>query len=236
MIRVAIVDDDLEFCQKIQEYIEQYEVESNEKVNLNIFNDGDEIVNKYNPNYDIILMDVKMKFLDGMKAAEEIRKIDSEVLIIFITYDVQHAVKGYAVDAMDYMVKPLLYPAFSMCMNRALTKMKRKKKQYITIKTKTGIVRVDASDICYIESCGHNLIYHTINGELESTRPLKEIEEEMNGYKFFKVNKGSLVNMEHVDSLHSNSVFVDGDEIVISRSRRKEFVEALAAYWGEEVK
>ena len=46
----------------------------------------------------------------------------------------------------------------------------------------------------------------------------------------------ALVNMEYVDSMHGNSVMVDGEEIVISRSRRKEFVEALTAYWGEEVK
>ena len=49
MIRVAIVDDDLEFCQKIQEYVEQYEFESREKITLSTFGDGDEIVNKYEP-------------------------------------------------------------------------------------------------------------------------------------------------------------------------------------------
>lgn len=236
MIRVAIVDDDLEFCQKIQEYVEQYEFESREKITLSTFGDGDEIVNKYKPNYDIILMDIRMKFLDGMRAAEEIRKIDSEVLIIFITNDIQYAVKGYAVDAMDYMVKPLLYPAFSQCMNRAFAKLKKRKKQFVTIKTKGGIVRVEVSDICRIESCGHNIVYYTNTGKYESTRTLKEIEEEMQDYNLFKVNKGSLVNMEYVDSMHGNSVMVDGEEIVISRSRRKEFVEALTAYWGEEVK
>lgn len=236
MVRVAIVDDDLEFCKKIQEYVEQYELESREKITLSVFGDGDEIVNKYKPNYDIILMDIRMKFLDGMKAAEEIRKMDSEVLIIFITNDIQYAVKGYAVDAMDYMVKPLLYPAFSQCMNRAFAKLKKRKKQFITMRTKGGIVRTEVSDICRIESYGHNIIYHTNTGKHESTKTLKEIEEEVQEYNFFKVNKGSLVNMEHVDSLHSNSVVVDGEEIVISRSRRKEFVEALTAYWGEEVK
>lgn len=54
-----------------------------------------------------------MKFMDGMAAAEEIRKMDSEVIIIFITNMTQYAIRGYEVDALDYMLKPVNYFAFS---------------------------------------------------------------------------------------------------------------------------
>ncbi len=58
------------------------------------FSDGDEIALGYKAVYDIILMDIEMKFMDGMMAAEEIRKKDTEVIIIFITNSPQYAIKG----------------------------------------------------------------------------------------------------------------------------------------------
>lgn len=48
-----------------------------------------------------------------MMAAEEIRKKDTEVIIIFITNSPQYAIKGYAVDALDYVLKPVSYYAFA---------------------------------------------------------------------------------------------------------------------------
>ena len=77
------------------------------------FTDGDEIAGGYKSVYDIILMDVQMRFMDGMSAAEEIRKVDPEVVIIFITNMSQYAIRGYAVDALDYVLKPVSYFAWS---------------------------------------------------------------------------------------------------------------------------
>ena len=66
-----------------------------------------------------------MKFMDGMSAAEEIRKVDTEVVIIFITNMAQYAIRGYAVDALDYVLKPVSYFAFSQRLSRAIGRMKK---------------------------------------------------------------------------------------------------------------
>ena len=71
----------------------------------------------YRAVYDIILMDIEMRFMDGMTAAEKIREHDSEVVIIFITNMPQYAIKGYRVDALDYVLKPVSYFAFSQRIN-----------------------------------------------------------------------------------------------------------------------
>ena len=83
--------------------------ENGEVFNITVYSDGDQIVHKYKSQFDIILMDVEMKFMDGMSAAEEIRKVDTEVVIIFITNMAQYAIRGYAVDALDYVLKPVSY-------------------------------------------------------------------------------------------------------------------------------
>ena len=113
MIRLALVEDDELYRSQLREYINKYSAVSGEKFTVTEFSDGDEIALGYKAVYDIILMDIEMKFMDGMMAAEEIRKVDTEVIIIFITNSPQYAIKGYAVDALDYVLNCQLLCVFA---------------------------------------------------------------------------------------------------------------------------
>ena len=73
MIRIAIVEDDTGYRSQLGKYIEQYQSDFSETVSVSEFSDGLEIVEKYKSEYDIILMDIQMKHMDGMQAAMRIR-------------------------------------------------------------------------------------------------------------------------------------------------------------------
>ena len=96
MIRIALVEDDEDYRREFLTYLEQYERESGQRFRISVFTDGDEITEGYAADYDLILMDIAMRFMDGMTAAEHIRALDSEVVIIFITNMPQFVMKGYA--------------------------------------------------------------------------------------------------------------------------------------------
>ena len=177
-----------------------------------------------------------MKFMDGMSAAEEIRKVDTEVVIIFITNMAQYAIRGYAVDALDYVLKPVSYFAFSQRLNRAIGRMKKREQKVITVNIKGGAVRINIANIYYIESQGHTLVLHTILGDYESQGTMKEVEEKLADLNFCRGNKGYLINLQHVDGIQDGCAVVKGEPLLLSRSRKKEFMEALANYWGEVVK
>ena len=211
MIKIAIVEDEAMYAKQLEEFLHQYEAENHEAFDITIYSDGDQIVNKYKSQFDIILMDVEMKFMDGMSAAEEIRKMDSEVVIIFITNMAQYAIRGYAVDALDYVLKPVSYFAFSQRLNRAIERMKKREAKVIMVNIKGGMVRINIANIYYIESQGHTM-------------------------NFFRGNKGYLINLKHVDRIQDNCAVVKGKELVLSRARKKEFMEALTRYWGEVIK
>ena len=85
MTRIAIVEDDSVCCKQLKDYLTHYTQETGETFSVWIFGDGDDIVNDYRAEYDIILMDIQMKHMDGMTAAEKIRQMDAEVVIVFIT-------------------------------------------------------------------------------------------------------------------------------------------------------
>jgi len=236
MIKIAIVEDEHAYAMQLQEYLHQYEKENGEVFEISFFSDGDEIVNKYNPVYDIILMDVEMKFMDGMSAAEEIRKVDTEVVIMFITNMPQYAIRGYAVDALDYVLKPVSYFAFSQRLNRAISRMKKRETKMITISIKGGTVRLNVTNVTYIESQGHTLIFHTVNGIYETSGTMKELEKELSELNFYRGNKGYLINLAHVESVKDGCAVVRGEQLLLSRARKKEFMEALTRYWGEVIK
>lgn len=236
MIKIAIVEDEQMDSVQLQEYLKQYEKEKGEHIEITTFSDGDELVHKYKPVYDIILMDIEMKFMDGMTAAEEIRKVDTEVEIMFITNMPQYAIRGYAVNALDYVLKPVSYFALSERLNKAISRIKKRENKMLVINLKGGVFRVDVSDIYYIESRGHDIIYFTASGEYVASGTMREIEEKMLPFNFYRGNKGYLINLAHVDGVKDNCAIVIGKQLVLSRSRRKEFMECLAAYWGEVMK
>ncbi len=236
MIRIAIVEDEELYAQQLKSYLLQYEKDNQEAFDITFYNDGDSIVNKYRSQFDIILMDIQMKFMDGMSAAEEIRKIDDEVVIIFITNMSQYAIRGYAVDALDYMLKPVSYFAFSQRLSRAISRMKKRESKIILVNIKGGTVRLNVANIYYIDSQGHTLILHTILGDYETTGTMKEMEEKLAGMNFCRGNKGYLINLQHVEGIQDGCALVKGERLPLSRAKRKEFMEALASYWGEAVK
>ena len=236
MIKIAIVEDEHAYAMQLQEYLNQYETENSEVFEISLFSDGDEIVHKYNPIYDIILMDVEMKFMDGMSAAEEIRKVDTEVVIIFITNMPQYAIRGYAVDALDYVLKPVSYFAFSQRLNRAISRMKKRESKTLALNVKGGTVRLDITNITYIESQGHTLIFHTVGADYETSGTMKELEKELKELHFYRGNKGYLINLAHVEGIRDGCAIIRGERLLLSRARKKDFMETLTRYWGEVMK
>lgn len=233
MIRIAIVEDENDYVEQFTAYIQEYQKTAGEEIKVTVYNDGDGITADYKPEYDIILMDIQMKFVDGMTAAEEIRKVDSEVIIMFITNMTQYAIRGYKVGALDYILKPVTYFSFCEHLNQAISRIKGRSRNYVTISVKGGILRLDTSDIYYVESQGHNLIYYTVNGTYLSTGTMKSAEDQLTDFGFSRGNKGYLINLAHVEGIQDKCAQVKGEHLQLSRPRYNAFMQDLTKYWGE---
>ena len=227
---IAVVEDSAQDRAVLDSYLEKYQQEKNCHFQITHFSDGDEIALGYKGGYDLILMDIEMTFMDGMSAAEEIRRADPEVLIIFITNSPQYAIKGYAVDALDYVLKPVSYYAFSQRLGRAVERVARRARHFLQINAHGTAHKLDTSAIYWIENCGHDLIFHTAEGEVTAPGSMTETEEKLAQDSYFRVNKGCLVNLEHVDRMDGEDAIVHGDRVPLARARRKAFLDALNDY------
>ena len=233
MIRIAIVEDEDVFAEQLKEYIGRFGQENDEQFAVQRYRDGDEIIERYTGDVDIILMDIQMQFTDGMTAAEKIRETDLHVIIIFITNRADYAIRGYQVDALDYVLKPINYLSFAQKMFRALERISNRQVIKVPIKTRNGLLRVDVGRIYYIESQIHNITYHTALGDFTVRDKMQDIEETLLRYGFFRSNKGYLVNFKYVDGVQDGCCLVHGNKLPISRARKAEFMAALTRYMSE---
>ena len=146
MIRIAVVEDEELYAEQLQNYISKYAEERKKQIKVTWFQDGEDIVSGYKGEYDIILLDIQMRFMDGMTAAEKIRELDSEVVLMFITNMIQYAVRGYEVDAMDYVVKPVEYFAFLQKLDKAIGRIQKKTEVFLKVPVEDGVKKLN---ICY---------------------------------------------------------------------------------------
>ncbi|MBB1482579.1 response regulator transcription factor [Tessaracoccus sp. MC1865] len=233
MITIGVVDDQPESRHLLQGYLAQYEFESGVQFKVEEFADGSELTASYRPRFDIIFLDVQMDNLDGFATARLIREVDPGVILIFVTNMAQFAIKGYEVDALSYLLKPVPYFAFSQELKRSLERLDKARDEHIMLGVGGEMLRVDLADVIYIESIKHRLVFHMVDEKLSMIGTLKEMATQLEPRGFYRSNSFLLVNLRHVEGFSgSESKHTGGVSLPVSRARKKPFLEALSAYFG----
>ena len=234
MIRIALVEDEAEVRAQLQGYVQRHTRQYGTEFAVTEFADGMELLDDYRPVYDILFLDVEMKHLDGMETARRVRELDKDVIIVFITNMAQYAIGGYAVGALDYVLKPVPYFAFSQQLLKAVTRLEKRAKRYLTVPVEGGLRRLDTASIYYLESEGHRVHFYTDEGDFSAPGALKTFEEKLAACPFARCNSGYLVNLAQVRELRQSTVQVGPCELQVSRPKRKAFLAALTDYIGGE--
>lgn len=230
MIRVAIVEDETSVADNLKSYLAKYSKEYGKEIEVTRFDNAVLFIAAYQSNFDIILMDIELPDLDGMSAVRQLRKIDPNVLVIFVTNLAQYAVKGYEVSAFDFIVKPVSYFNFALKLSRAIGRLGTEREMEIWVSTRRGKKLVTVSTLKYVEVMKHVLIYHTTEGDVMGSGTLKGVLELLKGLPFALCNQCYLVNLRYVTEIIDYKVTVGGEVLQISSPRRKEFVRALNNY------
>jgi len=233
MIRIAAVDDDGAQLSQIKEYAGKYSALSEEAVEVTGFLNATDFLTDYRAEYDAVLLDIEMPYLNGMTAAEKLREIDPYIIIVFITNMQKYAVKGYSVNALDFMIKPVREFDFMQMMKKVTHIIKNKEEKEIAVSMGGNMRKIPVSHILYIEVRRHRLTYHTEEGDVEGWGNLNALEKELPADMFSRCNSCYLVSLRHVKMVDGDDVYLGGDVLKISRSRKKGFKAELAVYLGK---
>ncbi len=234
MLKIAIVDDDSVYIEALKAHIEIYQSERKLNIEINVFSSGLQLITDYEPNYDILFLDIEMPHMDGMELARSIRKSDPYVVIVFVTNMAQYAVKGYEVNAFDYMVKPIDYTHFAVKFGAAIEAVNKRENFGILIPWEDGTRQMNVQEIFFIEVRDHWLYIYSPEGEFQMLGSLKEMEEQLVDHHFIRCNKSCLINLQYVTKMRSDVVVMQsGHKLSISRARRKEVQNVFIDYYSE---
>lgn len=236
MIEIAIVEDDDKDAQILSSYIERHGSEKNILFRITRFPSADALLFDYRKRFDIIFMDIRMPGQDGMASARKLREIDDVTILIFCTTISQLAHRGYEVDAMDYLIKPVEYLSFSQKLDRAVRKLNLQSKGSVSIKTAEGLAVLQIREIRYVEIQNHVLLYHTEKGIFSTYQSLKAAMLQLPETLFFKCNNCYLINLSYVTKISGFELFLGSERLQISHPRRSAFMEALQKYLMGEKK
>ena len=233
MIRIAMVEDEAAVREQLMGYVQRYTRQYGTEFSVTEFADGVDILENYRPVYDIVFLDVEMKHLDGMETARRIRALDADVVLIFITNMAQYAIKGYAVGALDYVLKPVSYGAFCTKLSRAIQRVQRRKGGQVALQLSGGGMQLlDTGDILYLETRNRMLYYHTATQEYAVRGSLAGAEKQLAAYHFARCNQCYLVNLQYVRGVENDFVQVGDARLEISRRQKAAFMTAVASYLG----
>ena len=234
MYRILMVEDDEREAETLRHSLERYARENSVEFQVS-WEKSALGATSGDTKFDLIFMDIGLPGINGMEAATLIRTYDSETPIIFVTNLAQYAVRGYEVDAVDFMVKPVSYESFRMRMSRAMRAVERNTARSLRVKTRDGLQIFAAADLLYVETQGHDVAYH-VAGEpapFVVRDSLRHVEGELAGLPFVRFSSSALANMAHVRRVRGDEVRLsDGTTLFMSRARKREAQAAIASYLG----
>lgn len=232
MINIAIVEDDINYQNTLKVFLERYKQERNEEYKIDIFSNALNFLDE-KKFYNIIFLDIEMPFMNGIEAAKKIRETNKNSTIIFITNIAKYAVKGYEVDAMDFLIKPVEYFNLSLKLDKAIKIQKDDSTHNILVNNSSGFMKLDISTILFVESSLHYVIYYLEDGTIKVRDSMKRVEETLKKFHFAKCNNSYLVNLDKISKVQNDDIYIGKEIIKISRSKKKEFLDALATFYGE---
>ena len=181
---------------------------------------------------DLVFLDIQMPGVNGLEFASQIPR---ETLVIFTTAYSQYALKSYEVEAVDYLVKPIVKERLETAIQKALTyhnllkaqgsTMENAEQDYMLIKSERRYHKILYNDIRYIEGLKDYVVIYLDDNKIVTAMNLKTIHGHLNQAQFVRVSKSYVVNLNHIESFDNHTIYIKASEIPVGDVFRKEFFE-----------
>ena len=229
--KIGIIEDNKEEANLLIALLSNFEKENNLSFDVLSFQNPNIFIEKYTFQYDILFVDIDLtSSIDGIELSHRIRNIDKDVVIIFISNLGKLANKGYEVDAINFLIKPVNYEQIKITLKKAIRILESKDIKYIFVYTNNNLRKININDILYVEVVTHSIKLHLTNEVIETNGTLKEIEKKINSDTFERCNYCYLVNFKYIDGISKYECLIGKEKLQISHPRRKEFIKKFMDY------
>lgn len=243
-MRIAVCDDDRQELIRVLDRLASYQEQRQIDLRCQGFESATELLAAMDSEeYDLLLLDVLMPGLNGIQAAQEIRKKNESVKIVFLTSSPEFAVESYSVQASSYLLKPATQERLFPVLDRLVSAL-RKPAEALIIQTKGSVLRLPFDHLEAVEVIAKTLYFHMADGSTrEVHRALADYEYILLARpEFYKVHRSYLVSFRWVTEIHTAELITtSGRHVPIARSTcqqvRAAYMEYLfhAGLWRERI-
>lgn len=234
LVRVAIVEDEKELHDYYGKMMKAWGDARNIRLTITFVESAEEYLFQYGEQntFDIILLDVCMKAMNGMELAHEIRKSDRNVQIVFLTGKAEYVFEGYEIGAVRYLIKPVEEGELAKALDACMEKLESSREDYFAIKYYGENLRLSRSEIMFVKVEGHYLQMQTVDRVYEWKASLKEMLSKLDPARFVMANRSAVVNLEFVNKITREECFLEnGEAIPVSRGAYGPLNDAFMKYF-----
>lgn len=236
-MHIGICDDLRSDLALLEEFILHYLVTHSIDGTISKFESGDALLeNIQNEQYDILFLDIYMDGKNGVETARALRNIGLDCIIIFTTTSPDHALDGFEVGAVHYLVKPLNYENVESGLDRC-KQLFVQSGQYIEVKTGRTVTRILLKELIFAEVYGNSLLIHTASETVKTYGSLDELLKLLPAENFLHCHRSYVVNMNFIAYQGElDFVLKDGARIPIPKKDTQRMRQAYSDYLFSRVR
>lgn len=227
-MRIAVLDDEQEWRQKVGDYLEQ-----NRTDEFDVYAEGKALLASHR-RYDLIFLDIELNGENGFDIATEYCRIYPQTLIVILTTHRELSRQGYQINAFRYIDKLFLYEIDEV-LDSAQQRIRDFKRFDVEI-IGSGARQVSCTDIYYFEAQKHKVRMCSVYGDFDCKNGISFYTEKFSRDGFYLVHRAYLVNLRHVREIYPGEVIMEnGDSLCLSRRRYTEFRKVFMKWklsWG----
>lgn len=217
--RIAICDDEQNQIEYITSIVTSWSNHKGHSCEIRTFASAEAFLFEYEEDkaYDILLLDVEMKNMNGIELAKRIRKDNNRAEIIFITSHFEFVGEGYEVDALHYLIKPISVEKLTQVLTKAAEKLSVEPPS-VVISCEGETVKLYEADILYVESFLHYIVIHTKDNEYKIKENISVFENKVSDV-FYRIHRSYLVSLKYITRISRTSVNIGNTELPLSRGK-----------------
>lgn len=233
-MRIAICEDEIDHGKNLEALIFEWGQNKNVEVKIKLFPNAQSFLDEWETDssqFDLVLLDIQMGTISGLDLAEKIRKTDQSIIIIFVSGRLQYTLRGYEMNALRFILKPIERGKLMEALDKALWTMNTQKTNSFIIGTQDNLARYELDDILCIEAHSHFVEVKTKKDTRFFKEKIEVLEEKLPTPHFYRCHRSFLVNTSHVFLISHGELELDnGEKIPVAKRRWEKLNQAFLAF------
>lgn len=238
-MKIAICDDDVLCREQILDVVNAYISQKNQDISVSVYDRATALIDAVQRfgSYDIYILDIIMPGINGIKLGVELRSLDPDGKILYLTSGIEFAYESYQVKAFDYILKPVRQDRLFAALDDAISVIANRKIKSLIVKTRDSQVKLTMDQILYVELVDRRMVYHTLSGESVESSSIRTtfaegIRELLTDGRFVLCGSGIAVNLYHITKADMETLFFkNGKKLHIGKRSGRKMMSIWSDFW-----